>query len=69
MIYPTYSYNHGKKSIWDKIKEEFINSTMTAAMADNPAVTIASGWNKDAKTGKVSQKPTKAQIDLLKTSV
>lgn len=60
MIYPTYSYDHGKKSIWDKIKEEFINSTMTAAMADNPAVTIASGWNKDAKTGKVSQKPTKS---------
>lgn len=53
-----------QKSTWDKVKEAFVNNTISAAMAENPAVMAASGWSKDAKTGKMAQKQTAATDKL-----
>lgn len=55
---------NSQKSTWDKVKEAFVNSTITAAMAENPAVMTAAGWRKDEKTGKMSQKQTAATDKL-----
>ena len=55
---------NSQKSTWDKVKEVFVNSTISAAMAENPAVMTAAGWRKDAKTGKMSQKQTAATDKL-----
>lgn len=46
--------------LFDKLR----NSTLTAAIADSPAVATASGWHKDSKTGKVVQERTKADEQL-----
>lgn len=52
------------KSTWDKVKEVFVNNTISAAMAENPAIMTAAGWSKDAKTGKMTQKQTAATDKL-----
>ena len=31
----------------------FVNSTISAEMAENPSVMTAAGWRKDSKTGKM----------------
>lgn len=36
----------------------FVNSTISAEMAENPSVMTAAGWRKDSKTGKMQQKQT-----------
>lgn len=55
---------NSKKSTWDKVKEAFVNNTISAAMAENPAIMTAAGWSKDAKTGKMTQKQTAATDKL-----
>lgn len=55
---------NSEKSTWDKVKEAFTNNTISAAMAENPAVMTAAGWSKDAKTGKMTQKQTAATDKL-----
>ena len=36
----------------------FVNSTISAEMAENPSVMTAAGWRQDPKTGKMQQKKT-----------
>lgn len=58
--------NNTKESVWDRIKKGFVNATMTAAMAENPAVMTASGYYKDDK-GWHQNPETKGAKQLSKT--
>lgn len=41
----------------------FVNSTISAEMAQNPSVMTAAGWRQDPKTGKMQQKTSKSKTD------